>query len=86
MRIYPKGIEKRLHDEARCLSDRYCAIHRPSNHHMNGWDINIRETVLAERLCPHGIGHPDPDSVNWLTKVTGRTFWGTHGCDGCCQS
>jgi hypothetical protein len=28
-----------------------------------------------ERICSHGVGHPDPDEIN-----TDKT----HGCDGCC--
>lgn len=31
---------------------------------------------LLERLCPHGVGHPDPDD---------RSADRVHGCDGCCQ-
>jgi hypothetical protein len=33
-----------------------------------------------ERVCPHGVGHPDPDDINVILgpeKV--------HGCDGCCE-
>jgi hypothetical protein len=29
-----------------------------------------------ERICPHGVGHPDPDDVFATDTV--------HGCDGCC--
>jgi hypothetical protein len=35
---------------------------------------------MMERICSHGIGHPDPDEIN-LDK-NGR---GIHGCDGCCR-
>lgn len=31
---------------------------------------------LMERICPHGVGHPDPDDINPD---------GVHGCDGCCR-
>ena len=51
------------------------------SNHMSKWPKNIRETGLVERVCPHGIGHPDPD---WLK---GRpSHWGVHGCDGCCST
>jgi hypothetical protein len=65
---------------------RACPFHNPSNHRMRDWPINLRETGLTERLCPHGIGHPDPDSRRWLVDLTGDTHWGTHGCDGCCTN
>lgn len=42
---------------------------------MLEWPLNWRgDRGLIERRCPHGIGHPDPDTV-------GDTV---HGCDGCC--
>ena len=31
-----------------------------------------------ERLCPHGVGHPEPGK-----KHHGG---GIHGCDGCCTA
>jgi len=54
---------------------------------MREWTINIRQSGLAERLCDHGIGHPDPDSLTWLRRVLGpEADWlGVHGCDGCCH-
>lgn len=33
-----------------------------------------------ERICKHGIGHPDPDDL----KVQSSWAEGVHGCDGCC--
>lgn len=38
---------------------------------------------LVERHCNHGIGHPDPDSLNWQQRALGIRD-GVHGCDGCC--
>lgn len=43
-----------------------------------------------ERICPHGIGHPDPDDIAFKRN---RPRFGEdmakadsiHGCDGCCQ-
>lgn len=62
----------------------FCCIHNPSDHKMQHWPMNLRETGLIERLCPHGVGHPDPDSVDWMNSVTKQNSWGVHGCDGCC--
>lgn len=58
-----------------------CCIHNPSNHHMIAWPQNWRaDKGMMERLCPHGIGHPDPDDL----KVINTDWAGVHGCDGCC--
>lgn len=54
----------------------HCTIHNRSDHHMRGWPQNWRsDRGLMERICPHGVGHPDPDEISTDT---------THGCDGCC--
>ena len=64
-----------VHPSTACAGER-CCIHRPSPHHMRGWAMNWRpDRHLMERLCPHGVGHPDPDDTNPD---------GVHGCDGCC--
>lgn len=31
---------------------------------------------FMERICPHGVGHPDPDDEH-ADPI--------HGCDGCCN-
>lgn len=62
-----------------------CAIHAPTPHHMHleDWPQLMRESTLIERICEHGIGHPDPDSLAFFVK-NGDDGWGVHGCDGCC--
>ena len=80
------GSRYRVHPRANCTSDN-CVIHHPSKHHMRQWPIVLRldRGDLAERICPHGIGHPDPDSGTWMA-VHDPVHWadGVHGCDGCC--
>lgn len=65
-----------VHSDGAC-GRLHCTIHSPSNHAMTEfpqlWRVDRR---IMERICPHGIGHPDPDEV--------RVFDRTHGCDGCC--
>ncbi|MGY1844354.1 hypothetical protein [Modestobacter sp. SYSU DS0875] len=34
------------------------------------------------RLCPHRLGHPDPDDVVDLQALGGVSA--RHHCDGCC--
>jgi hypothetical protein len=71
-----------VHDPSRC-EGRGCVIHHPSDHHMNDWPTLWRhDRGIVERICPHGIGHPDPDDVAFQRSI--RMFSGAHGCDGCC--
>lgn len=56
-----------------------CTIHNLTDHHMRSWPQHWRsDRYLMERICPHGIGHPDPDSPPGTDTV--------HGCDGCCRA
>lgn len=83
------GTGQRLaHHHQRLCEGQACAIHRPSNHHMTMWKLHFRSDrpPLMERICRHGVGHPDPDALAWLnTQPNFKTHaWGVHGCDGCC--
>jgi hypothetical protein len=64
-----------------------CVIHNPSDHPLRNAPTHYRfDTKIMERLCEHGVGHPDPDDPNYNTKIfrQARTVAATHGCDGCC--
>jgi hypothetical protein len=96
IKIYPKGV--RIHSPEVCKTELACPFHNPTDHKMKTWHINIRETTLTERLCPHNIGHPDPDSVPYMHEIfcymyplekdedheVDNCHWWIHGCDGCC--
>ena len=76
-----------VHPKKECRG-RPCVIHNPSDHHMKDWPTNWRDggwfdvkPPHMERICPHGIGHPDPDDMAYL----GADVIGVHGCDGCCS-
>lgn len=48
-----------------------CCIHDPSDHGMRTWPMNWRsDTGVMERICPHGIGHPDPDHMGYVRSLT----------------
>jgi hypothetical protein len=73
----------RIHGVDLCVG-RPCTIHNPSDHHMRSFPTHWRDGGIfdikpphMERICPHGVGHPDPDGVAKGVDV--------HGCDGCCQ-
>ncbi len=70
------------HDAQRCAGHP-CPFHAPSDHKMATWPRNLRASGLTERICAHGIGHPDPDSLAWMERI-GLHGYEMHGCDGCC--
>lgn len=76
------------HPADRCALPRQCTIHNRSNHHMRHFPQNWRsDRAFMERVCPHGIGHPDPDQMAFLRSVLPMDeahAEGIHGCDGCC--
>lgn len=48
-----------------------CCIHNPSDHHMRTWTMNWRaDTGVMERICPHDVGHPDPDHMAYVLSLT----------------
>lgn len=74
----------RIHDKETCLG--YCPFHNPSRHKMVKWKMTIRASGLVERLCKHGIGHPDPDSLTYFEGLDVKyQYLAVHGCDGCCH-
>jgi hypothetical protein len=81
--------ELRVHSRDKCANRTLpCVIHRPSEHHMRDWPLNWRaDTRVMERVCPHGVGHPDPDHMTFMdaTYPDVTSYQGIHGCDGCCR-
>ena len=77
----------RTHAESEDCYQHGCAIHFPTPTHVANvekWPYNWREDRgLLERICPHGIGHPDPDAANFNIRK-GRESENVHACDGCC--
>ncbi|KKM95833.1 hypothetical protein LCGC14_1184300 [marine sediment metagenome] len=75
------------HAAHRCEGD-VCCIHNPTDHHMREWPQHWRDDAgKMERICPHGIGHPDPDDMTFQLSGIGveKRWIGIHGCDGCCS-
>lgn len=78
------GTKLMAHNRTVCHEP--CPIHSPTDHHMVSWRQVWRWNPpfdyrgIMERLCKHGIGHPDPDDLH----IRLGDDDGTHGCDGCC--
>ena len=73
----------KVHTKQDCVGP-FCCIHNPSHHHMREWPTHWRtDRYLMERICPHGIGHPDPDHIAHLPQAV-QDSESVHGCDGCC--
>ena len=80
----------RTHGPTECLGEN-CCIHNPSAHPLRDAPLNWRgDRRMMERICSHGIGHPDPDDLSFKLHSMGqeaydRRAYGVHGCDGCCS-
>lgn len=67
----------RAHPESKCDGE-ICCIHNRTDHCMREFPQHWRsDRGIMERICPHGVGHPDFD--DWMNTDT------IHGCDGCCS-
>lgn len=75
-----------VHNHDECMGPK-CCVHNRSNHSMRPFPQNWRaDRQLMERICPHGIGHPDPDDPKiYMTSTEGENYELIHGCDGCCE-
>lgn len=86
------GAGQRLgatHPRTNQCDDRGCVIHNPSDHGMRHMKTLWRgDRYLMERLCEHGVGHPDPDDMSFKKRTMSAERYeveGVHGCDGCCS-
>ena len=82
------GQRIRTHSKAACLAHP-CSVHCPSDEAKAiGTRYWRSDRHMMERICEHGIGHPDPDEFNFLRKIgygpEALDSHATHGCDGCC--
>ena len=92
METYVTGTGQKIfvHDKSEC-SGKFCVIHNPSDHKMKNWPTHWRtDRKIMERMCKHGVGHPDPDDLAYrkaTAKKLGKDTYdtGIHGCDGCCK-
>lgn len=65
------------HSADECQHDP-CPIHHKTKHRMRSWPQHWRgDRYMMERICEHGVGHPDPDDIE-------ASVSGLHGCDRCC--
>lgn len=70
------------HPYGSCAGE-YCTIHHRSDHVMRAFPQQWRsDRMVMERVCPHGVGHPDPDDISLAGPDAAA--YAVHGCDGCC--
>lgn len=90
MSEYTTGTGQRLTNVHADTEDcaKGCTVHNPSGHAMREFPTHWRDDRgLMERICPHGVGHPDPDHIAFVERVAGKeaaSAESVHGCDGCC--
>jgi hypothetical protein len=72
------------HGPDRCKGEK-CALHNRSSHGMRAFMQHWRsDRQLMERICPHGVGHPDPDQWDYLVKKYGKRHASAEFVHGCC--
>ncbi len=76
-----------VHFHEDCLKQGFrCVFHNQSRHYMSDLPLLYRDDRnIFERICEHGIGHPDPDQFEYW-EASGNIGADVHGCDGCCAS
>ena len=75
-----RSISVYTHPAGKCANE-ICTIHNRSNHNMRSFPQSWRnDRKIMERICTHGVGHPDPDEF----RIISGEDSGVHGCDGCC--
>ncbi|MFN3602707.1 MAG: hypothetical protein ACK4UY_15095 [Dietzia sp.] len=80
------GVLTNIHSPSACAGQPWgCWVHEPRPHPLDQAPVRWREDKgTAERICDHGVGHPDPqDAAYWWN--THRRDVTLHGCDGCCR-
>src|SRR5271169_6115534 len=89
MFITGTGQQIWVHPLAEC-NGANCVIHNPSAHSMRSFPTHWRDDrKLMERICKHGVGHPDPDDLAFKARFLTRRRLdaeSVHGCDGCCRT
>ncbi|KQO98893.1 hypothetical protein [Leifsonia sp. Leaf264] len=79
----------RTHARSQC-SGTPCCLHAPSDHPLTGSPMSwLDDRMMMERICEHGIHHPDPDDLDYKRRVLNPALYlagdyETHDCDGCC--
>lgn len=91
MSTYTTGTGQKIvgvHAETKDCQTFGCSIHNPTDPNKDTMPTHWRgDRGLMERICEHGVGHPDQDHLNWLARTYGvhKAYdEGVHGCDGCC--
>jgi predicted house-cleaning noncanonical NTP pyrophosphatase (MazG superfamily) len=86
--VLPDGYQLRHHMREECRGH-HCPLHDPSDHALKDAPLHWRsDRGLMERICTHGVGHPDPDDLAYKALLLGQDDAGAeavHGCCGCCR-
>lgn len=63
-----------------------CVIHHTRVHPMRGFRTHWRgDRGIMERMCPHMVGHPDPQDLNFIRRTRGADAASMESIHGCCE-
>lgn len=85
----PDGTLLQTHPKWMCGTG-FCCIHNPSDHPLRDAPMFwIDQFKSMDRLCSHGVRHPDPDDFAFKVRVGVPhlllSVIGAHECDHCCH-
>lgn len=85
MERYTTGTGQRILVHTRTPEcDNGCVIHNPTSQNSD-WPTHWREDrKIMERICPCGVGHPDPDGLRFIERMYGRLRMELEAIHGCC--
>lgn len=90
VKLEHSDVEIMAHPPEECEGRNSCSLHNRTVHSMRAMtQVWRNDTGLVERICEHGIGHFDPDQMEYLISVHGKKdamLMALHSCDGCCGS
>jgi hypothetical protein len=71
--VLPSTVRAMVVHGVDACAGRECVIHAPTDHRMRGFRLHWRaDRGIFERLCRHGIGHPDPDQQAYWREQAER--------------
>lgn len=74
-----------IHDENSDCHQYGCPVHNPSNEAIAIGRLFWRDDRgIFERICEHGVGHPDHDMLRWMERTRGADYARVESVHGCC--
>ena len=84
-RVYVTGhgqLLTQVHYENELCQSQGCCIHNPTDAKFPS--LWREDRALMERVCTHGVGHPDRDHIGFVLRTRGEEQAAVESVHGCC--